>query len=210
MIKRFSNIADVLNKDMKLGIRLLVLIASGVLTGLIVAFPTFGFFEWITIIPAAVILLRRTSDEKIKLRSLYLDGLIYFYGYYLVCWHFFLSMYPLDFIDGVNKGTAAAVVAISWLGLSLLQSLMCAFVFLFAALIFRGHICQKVGFLKPIVMAALWAVFEWIQNFGWWGVPWGKLALGQTKYLVGIQNASWFGSYFITFVIVLVNFFIAY
>lgn len=210
MLKRLSDISNILNKDFKLRIRFFVLIISGVLTGLTVAFPVVGFFEWITIIPAAVILLCRGSDENIKLRSLYLDGLIFFYGYYLVCYHFFLSMYPLDFIDGVTKGTAAAVVAISWLGLSLLQSLMGGLVFLLSALIFRGSICRKIGLLKPVLVAALWAVFEWSQNFGWWGVPWGKLALGQTKYLVGIQNASWFGSYFITFVIVAVNLFIAY
>ena len=210
MLKRLSDISDFLNKETKLGIRLLVLILSGALTGLTVAFPVIGFLEWITIIPAAVILLRRASNKEIKLRTLYLDGLVFFYGYYLVCWHFFISMYPLDFIDGVTKGTAAAVVAISWLGLALLQALMGAFVFLLSGVILRGQICQKVGILQPITVSALWAVFEWSQNFGWWGVPWGKLALGQTKYLVGIQNASWFGSYFITFVLVLVNFVIAY
>ena len=210
MLKRLSDISDFLNKEIKLGIRLLVLILSGVLTGLTVAFPVIGFLEWITIIPAAVILLCRASNKELKLRTLYLDGLVFFYGYYLVCWHFFISMYPLDFIDGVTKGTAAAVVAISWLGLSLLQALMGAFVFLLSGVILRGRICQKVGILQPITVSALWAVFEWSQNFCWWGVPWGKLALGQTKYLVGIQNASWFGSYFITFVLVLVNFVIAY
>ena len=210
MLKRLSDISDFLNKEIKLGIRLLVLILSGALTGLTVAFPVIGFLEWITIIPAAVILLRRASNKEIKLRTLYLDGLVFFYGYYLVCWHFFISMYPLDFIDGVTKGTAAAVVAISWLGLALLQALMGAFVFLLSGVILRGRICQKVGILQPITVSALWAVFEWSQNFGWWGVPWGKLALGQTKYLIGIQNASWFGSYFITFVLVLVNFVIAY
>ena len=209
-MKRLSVISDFMNKEAKLGIRLLVLVLSGVLTGLTVAFPVIGFLEWITIIPAAVILLRRASNKEIKLRTLYLDGLVFFYGYYLVCWHFFISMYPLDFIDGVTKGTAAAVVAISWFGLALLQALMGAFVFLLSGVILRGRICQKVWILQPITVSALWAVFEWSQNFGWWGVPWGKLALGQTKYLVGIQNASWFGSYFITFVLVLVNFIIAY
>lgn len=210
MSKRFSDISNILNRDTKLGIRFLVLMLSGLLTGLTVAFPVIGFVEWITIIPAAVILLRRGSDKEIRLRSLYLDGLLFFYSYYLVCWHFFLSMYPLDFIDGVTKGAAAVVVAVSWLGLSLLQALMGGAVFLLSALIFRGRICQKIGMLKPIIVSALWAVFEWFQNFGWWGVPWGKLALGQTKYIVGIQNASWFGSYFITFVIVAVNLLIAY
>ena len=206
-LKRFS---DVLNRDMKCGIRVLVLMISGILTGLTVAFPIIGFLEWITIIPAAIVLLSRGSDEKIRLRSIYLDGLLFFYGYYLVCYHFFLSMYPLEFVDGLGKGAAAVVVGVSWLGLSLLQSLMGGAVFLLSAIAFRGSICKKCGILKPLIAAAMFAIFEWSQNFGWWGVPWGKLALGQTKCLVGIQNASWFGSYFITFVLVVVNFLIAY
>ena len=207
LLKRFS---DMLNKDMKLGIRLLVLGLSGALTGLTIAIPELGFLEWITVIPAMIILIKRGSDEKVKARSIYADGLVFFYGFYLVCYHFFLSMYPLDFIDGVTKSAAAVVVLVSWFGLSLLQALMGGLVFLLASFIFKGRICQRVGILKPLVIAMLWAIFEWTQNFGWWGVPWGKLALGQTKYLLGIQNASWFGSYFITFVIILVNCFLAY
>ena len=207
LLKRFS---ETLNKNMNRGIRFLMLILSGALTGLTIAIPELGLLEWITLVPVAIVTLKRASDGSVKLRALYLDGLVFFYSYYLVCWHFFLSMYPLDFIDGVNNATAAAVVAISWFGLSLLQALMGAVIFVLAGLIFRGRACQKFGLLEPIVIAALWAAFEWVQNFGWWGVPWGKLPLGQTKYLLGIQNASWFGSYFITFVIVAVNFFIAY
>ena len=198
-----------LQQKQKTPIRLLILFLCGVLTGFTVIFPKIGFFEWIIIIPAAIILLKQGSDSEVKLRYLYRDGFVFFYGYYLVCYHFFLSMYPLEFIDGVDKPTAAAVVVISWLGLALLQSIMGAVIFVIAGIVFRGRIAQKIQLIKPFAVAALWAIFEWSQNFGWWGVPWGKLALGQTYYAVGIQNASWFGSYFITFVIALVNFLVA-
>ena len=206
-VKRFF---DSLHKDFKLGIRVLILAISGLLTGFTIAFPQIGFLQWLTIVPAGIVLIKRASTKEIKLRSIYFDGLVFFYAYYLVCYHFFISMYPLDFIDGVDNVTAAAVVVIAWFGLSLLQSLFGAFVFWFCALLFRGKICQRVALLKPITVAALWAIFEWSQNFGWWGVPWGRLPLGQTYYIVGIQNASWFGSYFLTFVIVLVNLCIAF
>ena len=204
--EKFNN---VIHKNVNLGVRALILAISGALTGLTVAVPELGFIEWLTIVPAAIVLLRRGTDKEVKLRSIYLDGFIFFYGFYLVCYHFFLSMYPLDFIDGVTKGAAAVVVVVAWFGLSLLQSLMGALVFLFSAIFFRGRICGKLVFLKPLLVAALFAIFEWSQNFGWWGVPWGKLALGQTKYLAGIQNAAWFGSYFLTFVLVAVNCFVA-
>ena len=206
VVKGFLN---ALQKDVKLGIRALVLALSGLITGLTVAFPQIGFLSWLTIVPAGIILIKRASSSQTKLRSAYFDGLVFFYFYYLVCYHFFLSMYPLDFIDGVNNATAAAVVVIAWFGLALLQALFGGFVFLLCALLFRGRICQRVALLKPVAIAAIWAIFEWSQNFGWWGVPWGRLPLSQTHYIVGIQNASWLGSYFLTFVIVLVNFSIA-
>ena len=205
-VKRFL---DSLHKDLNLGIRVLILAFSGLITGLTVAFPQIGFLQWITIVPAGIVLMKRASMKETKLRSVYFDGLVFFYTYYLVCYHFFLSMYPLDFIEGVNNGTAAVVVVVAWFGLSLLQSLFGAFVFWLCAILFRGRICERVLILKPVVVAALWAIFEWSQNFGWWGVPWGRLPLSQTYYIVGIQNASWFGSYFLTFVIVLVNLCIA-
>lgn len=197
-----------LHKELRPWVRAIILALSGLLTGLTVAFCELGFLEWITIIPAAIILLRRGSHQKTRLRSIYFDGLLFFYGFYLVCYHFFLSMYPLEFV-GLSKGAAVVVVLVAWLGLSLLQALMGACVFLLSAVLFRGRICKKISILKPVIVAAIWAAFEWSQNFGWWGVPWGKLAIGQTKYVLGIQNASWLGSYFISFVIVAVNFFIA-
>ena len=58
-----------LNKDIKFSFRILILVLSGALTGLTIAFPKLGFIEWISIIPAAVILLKRGTDKKIKLRS---------------------------------------------------------------------------------------------------------------------------------------------
>jgi apolipoprotein N-acyltransferase len=64
--------------------------------------------------------------------------------------------------------------------------------------------------LKTVLLALCWAVYEWTQTLGWWGVPWGRLPIGQSKYLVGLQTASWFGSYFVTFLIVAVNFCLAY
>ena len=199
-----------LNKDIKFGFRILILTLSGALTGLTLAFPKLGFLEWISIIPAAVILLKRGTDKNIRLRSVYFDGLVFFYGFYLLCYYFFLSMYPLEFIDGMTKGSATVVVVVSWLGLSLLQGLMGGCVFLLSAVAFRTNLLQKISWLRIILIAAIWSIFEWSQNFGWWGVPWGKLPLGQTEYIVGIQNASWFGSYFLTFVIVVVNFFFAF
>ena len=191
-------------------IRFLLLVTSAILTGLTLVISEIGFIQWITLIPAGIVLLTRASDREIKYRSLFLDGLAFFYAYYLVCFHWFVYLYPLDFVSGMTKGGALAVVLLAWLGLSLLQALMGGLVFVVAGIIFGGSVCRKFTLLKPFLAAGLWSVFEWSQTLGWWGVPWGRLPIGQAGYVIGLQNASLFGSYFVTFMLLCVNFLLAF
>ena len=190
--------------------RFLLLFIGGLLTGLTLILPKIGFLEWITLVPVGITLLYRATDKTIRLRSLYRDGFVFFYTYYLVCFHWFTYLYPLDFVDGMSKGAALVVVIVAWFGLSLLQALMSALVFVAAGVICRSRLCAMITILKPFLCAGLWAVCEWSQTIGWWGVPWGRLPIGQTEYIVGLQNASLFGSYFVTFMLVSVNFLLAY
>lgn len=206
----FSRICDYLREASAKRIRFLMLIASGILTGLTLVFTKIGLIEWITLVPMGIVLLTRATDRKVRLRSLFLDGLIYFYSFFLVCYHWFVFLYPLEFIDGMTKGLAVAVVCLAWLGLSLLQALMGGVAFVACGVIFRCRLCEKFNFLRVFVVAGAFAVFEWFQTVGWWAVPWGRLALGQTEYLVGLQTASLFGPYFVSFIIVAVNLLLAY
>ncbi len=190
--------------------RFILLVLSGALTGLTLVIPAIGFIQWVTLIPVGVVLLIRATDKKIRFRSLYVDGLAFFYSYYLVCFHWFTYLYPLDFVGGMTKGGALAVVLVAWFGLSLLQALMGALVFVVAGGVCRCSLCERISILKPLLVAGLWSVSEWSQTIGWWGVPWGRLPIGQSEYLIGLQNASLFGSYFVTFVLVSVNMLLAF
>ena len=190
--------------------RFILISLSGLLTGLTLIFPKVGFIEWITMIPVCAILLLRATDRETKLRSLYLDGLVFFCSFYIVCYHWFAYLYPLEFVDGMTPRAAIVVVVLAWLGLSLLQALMGGLVFVLAGVFFRTRLCQKAAFARIFIAAGLWAVFEWIQTIGWWGVPWGRLPIGQSEYIVGLQTASLLGSYFITFLLVTLNCLLAY
>lgn len=192
----------------KRSVQYLFLFISAVLTGLAVAFSQIGAIEWLTLIPVAIVLLN-TADTT-KLRNLYGRGLFFFFSYYVVIFHWFIDLYPLDFISGMTPATAAALVLVSTLGLSALQAFFGGFVFLVFGLFCRTHVAKKYSFSKPFFMAALWAVYEWTQTLGWFGVPWGRLPIGQSRMLAELQTASLFGSYFITFLIVAVNFILAY
>lgn len=205
-----TNFAELLKNIAYGKARFLLLFIGGFLTGLTLVLPKLGFLEWITLIPVGVVLLYRVADRAVRLRSLYFEGFVLFYTYYLVCFHWFTYLYPLDFVEGMTKGAALVVVIAAWFGLSLLQALMSALVFVAAGVVCRCRLCVKLTILKPFLCAGLWAICEWSQTIGWWGVPWGRLPIGQTEYLIGLQNASLLGSYFVTFMLVSVNLLLAY
>ena len=74
----------------------------------------------------------------------------------------------------------------------------------------RGRLAAKFPLVRPAAVGGLWAVYEWTQNLGWFGVPWARLPLAQTRNIVWLQSASLFGSYFVTFVFVAFNAYLAY
>ena len=190
--------------------RFLLLAISGVLTALMLIFPKLGFFEWITLIPVGIFLLTEADRPDARRLGVYGYGFFFFFCYYAVVYHWFVNLYPLDFISGMTTGAALAVVFVGVFGLSALQAFFGGFMFVVARLCLRSRLLKRKRFLRPFCVAGIWAVYEWTQTIGWWGVPWGRLAIGQSEYIVGIQTASWFGSYFITFALVAVNLLIAY
>ena len=184
--------------------RWLLLPISGILTGLCLAFPKIGFLEWFSMIPALWFLFGVAGDKTVRYRRLYLFGFLYYFAFYMTALHWFLNLYPMDFL-GVSKSEAALLVAICWVGLSLLQTVFASFVFpLFGALCRRG-VMTRFSILPPVLFAAQYVVAEWSQTLTWMGVPWARLALGQIEYGAITGSAALFGSYFITFAIVLVN-----
>ena len=189
--------------------RLLLLAMGGALTGLCLLFPAIGFLEWVTLIPAGLVILRLLSDRQVRPKQLYGYGFFFFFFFYLTLFEWFISMYPLEFA-GATKLEAAVVVFFAWVGLSFFQAVGGGLCFLVGGVLFKSPVSERYPILRPFLFGWLWAIYEWTQNFGWWGVPWGRLPLGQSGYLVGIQTASLFGSYFITFLLVSVNLLIAY
>ena len=190
-------------------IKIIFLLISGALTGLTVCFPVLGALEWISIVPAALVIFSLAKSEKHRLRSVYLYGLLYFMGYFVATWHWFYVMYPMEY-TGMSPFAAATVLLAAILGLPFLQSIGFAFVFVLSVFIIRGRLAQKFKLIVPFIFAALWTVFEWLQTLFWFGVPWGRLAIGQTEILITAQSASLFGCYIVTFILVSVNALIAY
>lgn len=183
-------------------LRLLAVFAFGVVASLPIIFPELGVLGWVLLVPFGMLCL---SDETRSKRMEYLYGFVFFLGYYLVCYSWFLSMYPLS-VTGLSKPVSLGVVLLAWLGISAFQSVGFALVF------FAVRVLKKRGLgnvFLPFACGAAWCIGEWIQNFFWFGLPWVKLALGQTEFPVLYRSANLFGSYFVTFIIVSVNLLLA-
>ena len=191
-------------------VRFILLAMGAVLTGLTLVAPSIGIIEWISLAPAALAMISIVKDERVRARGLYGYGFFFFFCFYLVNYHWFVNLYPLDFVEGMTKPAAVCVVIAGCVGLSAFQAFFGGLVLLLFGALARTRITEKCRVLIPVYAAALWAVFEWSQTLFWFGVPWGRLAIGQTGLLVGAQSASLFGSHFVTFLIVAVNFFAAY
>ncbi len=185
------------------------MLISVVVTALTLIFPKIGFLEWISLVPLFLGAFVYCADTKIGLWRTYWCGFLTVFTYYFVIYHWFLSLYPLDFI-GMDEASSVVVVVAGWLGLSVLQAIPGGLIFLIFKLLQRGGVFNKTPILRPIVFSALWIVFEWSSTIGWTGVPWGRLCLGQAKLLPMLQSASLFGSYFVSFLILIVNGLLAY
>ncbi len=185
------------------------LLPGAVLTGLTLIFPKFGFLEWVTLIPVFIGAYRLCGSSKYGLFKSYLYGFLTIFSYYLVIYHWFAALYPMEFA-GFEKGAALVVVLAGWVGLSLLQAIPGGLIFLIFKLLHRTPLFHRVPLLRPFVFSALWIIFEWSSTLHWSGVPWGRLCLGQSAYLPMLQSASLFGSYFISFLLLIVNGLFAY
>ena len=177
------------------------LLGGAALTALTLIFPIVGILEWGGLILLLIGVYRLCENAACKKKTAYVYGFCTVYFYYFILDHWFLNLYPLDFI-GMDNAASAVVVCAGWFGLPLLQAIPGGLVFLVYRVLSRGELLDRAPLARPFVFAGLWTVFEWSSTVGWTGVPWGRLALGQIKMLPFLQSASLLGSYFVTFLMV--------
>ena len=189
--------------------RIVLLPLGAILMALCLLFPKIGALQWIVMVPMLFYLFGKNEKEHISLKKAYGLGFLYFYIFYLMIWHWFVELYPMEFA-GVTKGEAIVLIAICWFGLSLLQTIFSALIFPVFVALSRTRMLKKLPALLPFLFASVYTVSEWSQTLTWAGVPWARLALGQAECGILFHSASLFGSYFITFAIVAVNGLLAY
>ncbi len=192
----------------KKGLRPMLLYICGILAALPVSFTQLSFLAFFSFVPALLLLMPDLLAEgpPCRARRWYGYGLCFCMGFFMLTFHWFTSLYPLDFVRGMTPPLAVLVILAACVGLPLLQSLGFAFLFLLLALFSRTRAVRRFPLSLPFLWACGWVLFAYTQTLTWAGVPWGaQLALSQQKNLLLLSSASFFGSYFVTFIIAAVN-----
>lgn len=150
-----------------------------------------------------------TEAQKKRYRSYLYRGFFFAFGFYLGVYHWFIAMYPLDFIADLSPLQAALVVCVAWLGLAMIATLCFGFIFPTFSIFANLTAVRQHPLLLPPLFASVWTVFSALITLTWMGVPWGMMAITQAAHPTLIATASLFGGYFITFIIMLVNGYLA-
>ncbi len=180
---------------------------AAVATGLLYTFYKAGILSFVTLIPYFYVIMERSLQfEKTKAYRL---GLLFSFPYYVSIFYWFCYQYPLDFI-GFSNAMSIAYIALAWFGLSALYTASMSIVPVIVSRFLKTEFGGKHIYLTPLMLACVWTAVEWMHTKTFLGVPWARLALTQQSYTANLQIASVFGSYGVTFLIVLVNGAVAY
>lgn len=185
-----------------------LIILSAALTGLCFAFYKVGFLAVFTVIPLFYVILKEAEKDKKPFRF-YGYGYLWGAVFYACIFYWFAYQYPLEYL-GFSTGEAVAYVALSWFGSGLILSVLLALWPFFTGIFVRTKLCRKYPFLFIPFTSCLYVITEYLFTLGSLATPWARLAVTQQSNIFGIQTASVFGSYFISFIVISVNAALAY
>ncbi len=183
--------------------RLFACASSGFLSSLPFYFDSAYLLKWLSMIPLFCVLL--VPYEYAQKKSFRYGFVFHFCRSSAVLLWFreLLSMSAAD----IPKSLMLLAVCAAIFGISALHGI----IFGLAALLSRHLLRSSTRMpLDGILSCLAFTSGEWLLSLGRFGFPWVVTYLTQYRFTVGIQSASLFGGHFISFLIFLCNFFLAY
>ena len=186
----------------------LLTVISAALTGLCFTWYKAGFLVFFTMIPLFYVLIKE-AEKPHKPVKYYGYGYLFGSVFYACVFYWFIYQYPLEYLN-FTKFEAVAYVALSWIGSGLILSVLFALFPFLTGLFIRTKLNKKYPWLFIPFSSCLYVLIEFLFTLGPLATPWARLAVTQQSNILGIQSASVFGSYFISFIIFAVNGALAY
>lgn len=161
--------------------------------------PQLFLLTWVALVPLLLAVMAGDKGFFLPFKLFLVYGLVY----YLCLYTWFYSLHPLSW-QGVDDAKSIMIITLLWLAISVAQAIQCSVNGIFY------KILNPKGIFKAISIPFIWIIIEWLQELGIWGMPWGRLAVSQNMFLLGIQSVSLLGSLFLSWLIVAANAFLAY
>jgi len=162
----------------------------------------FCIFGWIGL----SVLFVTVFDFEKSLKRVLCSLFCFFFLFYFFVYSWFINLYPLDFA-GLGNAESVGVIIIAETVIPFLHGV------LMSAGVFLGYLAAKQtknDFARAALVSFGYVIGEYLQSVGVFAFPWARLFVGQTVFPSLLQSASLFGSYFITFIMVLVNALLAF
>lgn len=168
----------------------------GILAGIPFVYQGTFLVSWIIYVPLFVTLFSKTAKKKRVFGSLF----CFFEGFYLVAYHWFLFMYPLGFA-GLSNVQSAFAIGLIMIFVPGLHALLMSLVLFSGRLLTHG----RNSFDNVIIFPTMYTIGEFLQTLGIFAFPWARLFVPQMVVLQNVQMARIFGSFGVTFLIILFN-----
>ncbi len=172
------------------------MIISGIVCAIPFVFENLYLVSWLMYIPAVLCFLNDSVSNKKATVRIFLFG----FGYYFLGYSWLFELYPLDFAGFTNlQSVLIIIIALTLIpaihsGILTLCFTACRLVFLKTKTIF-----------KIFAFPCVFVFTEFLQSVGPLAFPWCTVSVAQAKSLEVLQSVNLFGSYFITFIVLLVN-----
>jgi len=131
---------------------------------------------------------------------------VLFFGFFFGTVHFIVQLYWIVFVVGHYGGLPLYFSVPALLLLCFYLSVY----FVVLAMIIRGFATKLSPFVSLWLIPAAWVGMDYLRSVGFTAFPWMDLGYGTANVPILMQSADIFGHYGLTFLIVLVNTFVAF
>ena len=171
---------------------------SGIVCAVPFVFKYAALLSWFGYIPCALLFCSQKLQNTV--RNYFLKMFIFGFFFYVTGYSWLCELYPMDFI-GFNRIQSLLVILLALTAIPALHALMLAAAATICRVLTLHASCSWRIFAFPCVICFT----EYLQSLGALAFPWCRIFVTQSAFPALLQSASLFGSYFITYLVLLIN-----
>ena len=181
---------------------------SGIVCAIPFVFPYAFLLAWVAYVPLACAFFA----PHICKRALFTRAFLFAWGFYTVGYSWLGELYPMDYV-GFSRIQSFLVILLALTAIPLLHGLLFAVSVLFVRILADFSGGSERSICRPfcvLLFPCAVVLTEYLQSLGTLAFPWCRVYVTQAAFPCLLQSASLFGSYFITYLVLVINALLAY